>query len=72
MQPMWFDKKCQTLKSIKLKLLRILRRNRSQDNLQNYLQARNSFKRTTDEKQNAHKENKLDSLLSSIDDSESF
>ena len=68
-QPVWFDKECESLKAIKLKLLCIFHRYRSQDNLQNYLKARNSFKRVTDEKQNEYKENKIES---SIDDSKSF
>ena len=60
------------LKSNKQLLLRRFRRNRSQENLQNYIVARNSFKIKIEEKENAYKENKLDSLLASIDDSKSF
>ena len=68
----WFDNECKMLKTNKQLLLRRIRRNRSQENLQNYIVARNSFKIKIEEKKNAYKENKLDSLLASIDDSKSF
>ena len=41
--PVRFDKECESLKAIKLKLVRIFRRNKSQDNLQNYLKTRNAL-----------------------------
>ena len=68
----WFDNECKMLKSNKQLLLRRFRRNRSQENLQNYIVARNIFEIKIEEKKNAYKENKLDSLLASIDDSKSF
>ena len=71
-QPVWFDKECERPKSNKIQRLGRFRRNRSQENLQNYIQARNSFKNLTEEKKKAYMENKLDSLLASIDDSKSF
>ena len=68
----WFDAECKTLRSSKLLLLRRFRKNRSPENLQNYIFARNSFKTKTEEKKNAYKEAKIDSLMASIDDSKSF
>ena len=71
-QPIWFDKECERLKSNKFQLLRRFRRNGCQENLQNYIQARNSFKNLTEVKKKAYMENRLYSLLASTDDSKSF
>ena len=60
------------MKKEKYKQLRQIRQSRSNEDLNTYLRARNVFKNMTKTKKDHYHQNKLDSLLSSVNDSKSF
>ena len=68
----WFDSELKRLKKEKYKQLRQFRQSRSNEDLNTYLRARNGFKNMTKTKKDQYHQNKLDYLLSSVNDSKSF
>ena len=70
--PKWFDNECSKLKADKYRLLRKYRKTRRDEDLENYLSAKNLFKNTCSTKADEMARNNLNDLTSSIGDSKSF
>ena len=71
-QPSWFDKQCREQKKLKLKLLHKFRGSRSDNDFKEYKNARKDFRNMTEEKRKAYNTTRIDTLISSINDSKSF
>ena len=71
-QPLWFDRECESLKTIKLRNLKQFRRIRSEEYLQAYINSRKTLKNIICEKKKIFHEKQLESLISCVGDSKSF
>jgi hypothetical protein len=71
-QPLWFDSDCQIEKRACIKLLKIFRKKRNEDNRKQYVEARTKYKRLLKQKKNEYKKNEVKMLSNNIKDSSIF